>query len=108
MQERVRGIRNTRKPSPKPTLEECVAILDEAASLPRPEEAPGGMYHLLSLMFLIVPQFFPEIFCARSFRSYSFFHSNAATAKVQTVVWVQMLNTMFRAAVRDRALCAVP
>eukprot|EP00752_Nemacystus_decipiens_P009884 g8817.t1 len=41
VQERVRGIRNTRKPSPKPTLEECVAILDEAASLPRPEEAPG-------------------------------------------------------------------
>ena len=44
VQERVRGIRNTRKPSPKPTLEECVAILDEAASLPRPEEAPGGVY----------------------------------------------------------------
>lgn len=42
MQDRVRSIRNTRKPSPKPTLEECVAILDEAASLPRPEEAPGG------------------------------------------------------------------
>eukprot|EP00903_Cladosiphon_okamuranus_P013909 g12937.t1 len=41
VQERVRGIRNTRKPSPKPTLEECIAILDEAASLPRPEEAPG-------------------------------------------------------------------
>ncbi|CBJ26123.1 conserved unknown protein [Ectocarpus siliculosus] len=41
VQERVRGIRHTRKPSPKPSLEECVAILDEAASLPPPEQAPG-------------------------------------------------------------------
>lgn len=48
VQERVRDIRHARKPSPKPTLEECVAILDEAASLPPPEQAPGGEHmHLI-------------------------------------------------------------
>lgn len=42
VQERVHRICHTRKHSPKPSLEECVAILDEAASLPSPEQAPGG------------------------------------------------------------------
>ena len=68
MQERVRGIRNTRKPSPKPTLEECVAILDEAASLPRPEEAPGGVQKPPSLIFIMCPQVFSECLGARCFR----------------------------------------
>lgn len=44
VQDRVRSICNTRKPSPKPSLEACVAILDEAASLPPPEQAPGGAW----------------------------------------------------------------
>lgn len=42
VQERVHRICHTRKHSPKPSLDECVAILDEAASLPSPEQAPGG------------------------------------------------------------------
>lgn len=56
MQERVRDIRYARKPCRKPTLEECVAILDEAASLPPPEQAPGGADTILCwcqiMMFL--------------------------------------------------------
>ena len=48
VQERVRDIRYARKPCRKPTLEECVAILDEAASLPPPEQAPGGADAILS------------------------------------------------------------
>lgn len=49
MQERVRDIRHARRLCPKPTLEECVAILDEAAALPPPEQAPGGADVCLSL-----------------------------------------------------------
>lgn len=41
LQERIRDIRHSRKRE-KPTLADCVAILDEAASLPPPEQAPGG------------------------------------------------------------------
>lgn len=47
VRERVRDIRYSRKPCRKPTLEECVAILDEAASLPPPEQAPGGVDTIL-------------------------------------------------------------
>lgn len=45
LQERVQDIRLSRKRE-KPTLAACVAILDEAASLPPPEQAPGGARRL--------------------------------------------------------------
>lgn len=41
LRERVQDIRHSRKRE-KPTLADCVGILDEAASLPPPEQAPGG------------------------------------------------------------------
>lgn len=58
VQERVRDIRQSRKRE-KPTLEECVAILEEAASLPPPEQAPGGEnkgrvdFSVLALFFAV-------------------------------------------------------
>lgn len=85
MQERVRGIRNTRKPSPKPTLEECVAILDEAASLPRPEEAPGGMYLDCFLAEFLLRQSLAvlcNIYCAGFLTAVLFIHSSGIAVLV--------------------------